>query len=52
MKPRASDATGRAPVSNVEETGWHLAIGNVVLFAIVCAIVWTFDAQSAAMLIG
>jgi hypothetical protein len=39
-------------MTKFEKTGLHLAIGNGVVFAIVCAIVWMFDGPSAAMLMG
>ena len=39
-------------MTKLEKTGLHLAIGNAVVFAIVCTIVWTFDASNAAMLMG
>jgi hypothetical protein len=41
-----------AHMTKFEKTGLHLAIGNMVVFAIVCMIVWTFDAPNAAMLMG
>lgn len=34
-------------MTKFEKTGLHLAIGNAVVFAIVCTIVWTFDAPYA-----
>jgi hypothetical protein len=36
-----------AHMTKFEKTGLHLAIGNAVVFAIVCTIVWTFDAPYA-----
>jgi hypothetical protein len=46
---RASRKSWEARVTKFEKTGIHLAIGNMVVFAIVCTIVWTFDMPYAAI---